>query len=80
MDHHTKETFPNLERALIHYEHGLAAFREHDWHKAMTCFALALEYNENDGPAKRYWSLCCRYTEMPPDETVLDGSGSHGVG
>lgn len=66
LDHHTPETFPNLEETLDHYTRGLTAYRQGDWQPAATHFAAALAANPGDAPSQLYRDRCTHFAAHPP--------------
>ena len=69
LDHHTPETFPEMERTLTAFKHGLKRYRARDWKGAISSFQEALAANCGDGPSKLYLDRCRHYLENPPDES-----------
>jgi len=69
LDHHTAESFPEMERTLAAFENGLKCYRARDWKAAVSSFQEALAANCGDSPSKLYLDRCRHYLENPPDES-----------
>ena len=69
LDHHTPETFPEMERTITAFKHGLKRYRARDWKGAISSFQEALAANCGDSPSKLYLDRCRHYLENPPDES-----------
>ena len=67
LDHHTPETFPNMDKVLAAFEKGLKLYRQREWQQAGDCFLAALQANPNDTPSKLYLDRCGFYRATPPD-------------
>ncbi|MBI1905673.1 MAG: GAF domain-containing protein [Rhodocyclales bacterium] len=65
--HHTEESFPNLERALVAFAEGLERYRKQEWHRAIECFQAVLHANPVDQPAQLFLDRCKHYRMNPPD-------------
>jgi adenylate cyclase len=68
LSHHTRESFPNLDRVLLAYEEGLGSYRQREWRLAAECFQEALDANPHDGPSKLFLATCNEYLVSPPGE------------
>jgi adenylate cyclase len=66
LDHHTPETFPNMEYTVEHFALGLQAYRQREWNQALTEMKAALIANPTDGPARLYRERCTHFMENPP--------------
>ncbi|MEM7222378.1 MAG: adenylate/guanylate cyclase domain-containing protein [Pseudomonadota bacterium] len=69
LDHHTEETFPNMEQVLDAYATGLTHYRKRDWYKAAMSFAAALEANPSDRPTQILLSRCWSFNASPPSKS-----------
>jgi len=72
LDHHTPESFPNLERAISTFQQALALYRSRRWLDARSRFADVVSIHPDDGPAKVYIDRCTYYAENPPPD-IWDG-------
>ena len=67
LDHHTEESFPNLDVVVSAFRRGIALYRRQSWAKASDCFAEALTAYPGDRPSRLYMERCETYrTESPP--------------
>lgn len=66
LDHHTPETFPNMDDTLGAFADGLAAYRRRDWRAAVDGFEKALRANPDDGPSALYRERANIYAAEPP--------------
>ncbi len=69
LDHHTPETFPNMEATVTVFEKGFASYRRRDWAEALKSFRQALDLRPGDGPSALYEQRCLRFLEEPPDDS-----------
>ena len=67
LDHHTPETFPEMERTLAGFQEGLARYRRGRWKEAIEAFAGALRGHPKDGPSRLYLERCQHYLAEPPE-------------
>ncbi|MCX5794810.1 MAG: GAF domain-containing protein [Elusimicrobia bacterium] len=67
LDHHTPETFPEMERALAAFQEGLAHYRQSRWQEAIAAFTEALRARPKDGPSRLYLERCQHYSAEPPE-------------
>lgn len=68
LDHHTPETFPNLDDVLGHFAAGLTAYRQREFPNAQKHFDTALAAHPNDTPSRLYRERCVHFAEHPPGE------------
>jgi adenylate cyclase len=68
LSHHTRESFPNMDRVLLAYEEGLSSYRQREWRLASDYFQEALDANPNDGPSKLHLASCRDYLVTPPGD------------
>ncbi len=68
LSHHTRESFPNMDRVLLCFEEGLRLYRQREWQKATACFQEALDACPADGPSKLYLATCEEFMRNPPGE------------
>ncbi|MDD5629439.1 MAG: GAF domain-containing protein [Elusimicrobia bacterium] len=73
LDHHSPETFPEMERTLARFQEGLAHYRQSRWQEAVAAFTEALRAHPKDGPSRLYLERCQHYMAEPP------GAGWDGV-
>lgn len=73
LSHHTRETFPNMDRVLMCYEEGLRHYRQREWQQAAGRFQEALEAAPDDGPSKLCLASCEEFMRAPPGD---DWSGA----
>jgi adenylate cyclase len=67
LDHHTEESFPNLDVVVSAFKRGLAHYRKQSWSRAAACFSEALTAFPGDRPSRLYLERCETYgTESPP--------------
>ena len=66
MDHHTAESFPNLERAMAHFNDGIINYRAQRWNDAIGCFNDALALHPGDKPSKVFLTRSEKFREDPP--------------
>ena len=68
LDHHTPETFPNLELTIELFGLGLTAYRQRDWAAATRHFENALAQHPHDAPSRIYRDRCRHFAAHPPEE------------
>ncbi|MBN2451833.1 MAG: GAF domain-containing protein [Lentisphaeria bacterium] len=68
LEYHTSDTFPNMNRVVHAFEHGLRLYRERDWERAADLFGKALELHPKDGPSTLYLRLSRHYMLHPPGD------------
>ena len=66
LDHHTSETFPNLDVVMPAFAEGLAHFRMRSWTQAAARFSAALAAFPGDRPSRLYLERCEFYRAAPP--------------
>lgn len=66
LDHHTKESFPNLDVVLPAFKAGIEQYRKQSWSRAATCFGEALAACPRDRPSRLYLERCEVYRIDPP--------------
>jgi adenylate cyclase len=69
LDHHSPESFPEMERTLAAFDNGLKRYRARNWKAAISSFQEALTANGADGPSKLYLERSRHYLENPPEES-----------
>jgi adenylate cyclase len=69
LDYHTDETFPNIDRALLAFEKGLAHYRKCEWKRALACFEDALNACPGDSLSRLYLDRCRHYLDDPPGDS-----------
>jgi adenylate cyclase len=68
LDYHTEETFPQLQRVVEIFSHGLKCYRRRDWRGAEDRFATALALAPQDGPSKVYLDRSRYYRGHEPSD------------
>jgi adenylate cyclase len=68
LEHHTRESYPNIAEALGHFKHGLAAYRAQRWSEAQKAFTEVLGINPADKAAALYLSRCRTLEASPPGD------------
>lgn len=68
LSHHSRESFPNMDRVLLAFEEGLGLYRQREWKRAAECFQEALESHPGDGPSKIYLASALEYAVTPPGD------------
>jgi adenylate cyclase len=68
LEHHTPDTFPNLEKSLASFVNGLEAYRQRNWHEAIGQFDSALAANPSDRPSQIYRDRCVHFLSQPPED------------
>ena len=66
LDHHTNESFPNLDVVLPAFAQGIAHYRKQSWSRAAVCFSEALTAWPGDRPSRLYLERCEVYRVEPP--------------
>jgi adenylate cyclase len=67
LDHHTEESFPNLDVVISAFGRGLGYYRKQSWSRAAACFSESLTAFPGDRPSRLYLERCETYsTESPP--------------
>jgi adenylate cyclase len=68
LDHHDKQSFPNLSAVIDLTHHGIDLYRQRNWHEAMEVFESAIRLNRKDELCKMYVCRCHYFIDNPPDE------------
>lgn len=68
LDHHTEDTFQNMDATVAAFSEGLALFRQRDWRAATAAFDKALEANAGDKASALYRERCDIYMAEPPGD------------
>jgi len=66
LDHHTPESFPNLDVVVPAFVQGVAHYRKQSWARAAVCFSEALTAWPGDRPSRLYLERCEVYRVEPP--------------
>ena len=66
LDHHTEETFPNMNDLLAAFEAGLASYRNRNWEEATKRFGQAEKANPKDRATQLYLQRCELLKKNPP--------------
>jgi len=72
LDHHTSDTFPNLDAVIPAFAEGIAHYRKQSWSRAAALFSEALRACPGDRPSRLYLDRCEIYRSEPPP-TDWDG-------
>ncbi|MGR3220307.1 MAG: CHASE2 domain-containing protein [Candidatus Anammoxibacter sp.] len=56
----------NTLELLKRFNNGMAAYKNHEWQKAVECFMDVVKVAENDGPAQLYIERCSEFSKFPP--------------
>ncbi|MBU0970038.1 MAG: GAF domain-containing protein [Proteobacteria bacterium] len=67
LDHHTRESFPNLMEVVSHFKEGRDYYRRGVWQKAVKSFGRALELNPSDKLSQVFIDRCTYMMENPPE-------------
>ncbi|MBA3009666.1 MAG: GAF domain-containing protein [Proteobacteria bacterium] len=67
LDHHTRESFPNLMEVVSHFKEGRNYYRRGVWPKAVKSFGRALELNPSDKLSQVFIDRCTYMMENPPE-------------
>ncbi|HLH32636.1 MAG TPA: adenylate/guanylate cyclase domain-containing protein, partial [Terriglobia bacterium] len=69
LEHHTDQTFPNMNSCLQCFAEGLQCYRQSQWDKAIAAFNAALTLNPADAAAAMYVRRCEQLkTAAPPQD------------
>jgi adenylate cyclase len=66
LEHHTRETFPNLDVVVPAFAEGVAQYRKRRWDRAAAHFGEALSACPADRPSRLYLDRCEIYRSEPP--------------
>ena len=66
LDHHTSETFPQIDVVIPAFAEGLAQYRMRSWSRAAALFSEALSAFPGDRPSRLYLERCEIYRAEPP--------------
>jgi adenylate cyclase len=69
LDHHTPETFAELDAAVLAFEKGLRHYRKRNWQQGAKRFAEALQANPTDRPTQILLHRCWTHAASPPDDS-----------
>ncbi|MDD2999837.1 MAG: adenylate/guanylate cyclase domain-containing protein, partial [Candidatus Riflebacteria bacterium] len=58
LDHHDRQSFPNIEEVIAYTHQGHELYRQQRWQEAMASFEAAIRLNRKDELAKMYVSRC----------------------
>jgi adenylate cyclase len=68
LEHHTKETFANLEVVVPAFKEGITQYRQRRWERAAAHFGEALSACPGDRPSRLYLDRCEIYRHEPPGQ------------
>ncbi len=68
LDHHTKETFPNIMDVVSYFTDGMQHYRAARFAKAIDQFRRALDFNPRDNLSTLYIERCQYLIKQPPAE------------
>ena len=60
------ELAPEKERALRHFDEGMADYKRHEWEAALKHFEAAVHACPDDGPSLLYANRCAEHISDPP--------------
>jgi adenylate cyclase len=66
LDHHDRQSFPNLEEVVALTHKGIALYRQQQWQAAITAFEQAVDLNPDDELTRMYISRCHHFCKEPP--------------
>ncbi len=66
LDHHEKQSFPNMVEVINLCHQGIDLFREQKWEEACEIFEASLRLNRRDELAKIYVGRCHYFMKHPP--------------
>lgn len=69
LDHHDKQTFPNVDQVIDLTHKGITLYRQQRWSEALAAFESAIRLNRRDELCKMYVCRCHFFAENPPEET-----------
>jgi len=69
LDHHTPETFAEMDTVVLAFEKGLRHYRGRNWQEGAKRFAEALQANPHDRPTQVLLHRCWSYAARPPDDS-----------
>ena len=67
LDHHTEDTFPNINDLLAAFEAGLVAYRSGNWKQAIDYFKQAEKAHPKDKATQIYLQRCEHLRNNPPE-------------
>ncbi|MCK5806446.1 MAG: GAF domain-containing protein, partial [Lentisphaeria bacterium] len=66
LGHHTPETFPNMDRALLHFEQGMKLYKKWEWRQSAESFGEVLQLHPGDELSAFYQKQCNLFQATPP--------------
>ncbi|CAM9092289.1 unnamed protein product, partial [Phaeothamnion confervicola] len=66
LDHHTPESFPNMQQVTAAFTMGMQHYREQNFSRAQEYFAQALSAYPGDGPSRIFQDRCAAFIQNPP--------------
>ncbi|MEW6710449.1 MAG: adenylate/guanylate cyclase domain-containing protein [Candidatus Riflebacteria bacterium] len=66
LDHHDKQTFPEMEQVIGLTHQGIDLYRQQRWQEAIDIFNSAIRLNRKDELCKMYVVRCNFFMENPP--------------
>lgn len=68
LDHHDRQSFPNLEEVIGYTHRAIDFYRQQRWQEAIADFETAIRLHRRDELAKLYVSRCHFFMANPPGE------------
>jgi len=66
LDHHDRQSFPNLEQVVELTHRGIDLYRQQQWQPAIAEFEAAIKLNRRDELCKMYVGRCYHFEKNPP--------------
>lgn len=66
LDHHDRQSFPDLEKVIELTHQGIDLYRQQRWQEAIAIFDQAVRLNRRDELTKMYVSRCHHFLAQPP--------------
>ena len=68
LDHHTPESFPQIDGVLENHQKAMLQYRRGDWDRALKLFEASVRLNPHDRLSAMYCERCQQLRESPPPE------------
>ena len=66
LEHHTTDTFPQMDEVIFAFAEAVAHYRDRNWDQAIRLFNEVLRANPADRPSSLYLERCEIYRKTPP--------------